>query len=604
MSLLILSNANMSNFCLPKFAADIFKVNLKNGEIDPEALAKMSSEDRRAVFAKFVGENNAKEVNVLFEQKKFNAENSYENLLEKNAKKGKDGLSTKQKEKLLKTQQEGIKNWIRQVVGLKPEIRKDALAKVDRMTEILTPSKQRQFLEDLAEQRLGTHVSAEEAGKIAQLAKNVNDAKTTMEGAPRREAGAPATPQETAYGKAKVEFGNYVADLKNSNKPGFVERLKTNPVGLAGELPGLSKGLKASLDDSAIFRQGWKTLFTHPATWWKNAAQSFSDLVRQFGGKEVMDEVHASILSNPDYEAAQKAGLDIGTTEEQFPSHLAEKVPLVGRAYKASEAAYTGFVYRQRMDIFSKYLQIAKKAGVDVTDKEQLQSIGKLVNSLTGRGNLGRLEPAAGAINNVFFSPRFLKSNIDFLTAHQLQKGVTPFVRKQAAINLVKVIAGTAAILGIANAAKPGSVELDPRSSNFGKIKIGSTTFDVSGGMGSILTLAARLATLSSKSPTTGKVTALNSGKYGAQTGADVLVNFAEGKASPIASIALDILRGEDFNYNKPTVFGEANNLLTPLPITNAMSLYQTPNGANPLAGIIADSLGISVNTLSKPKKK
>ena len=36
-----------------------------------------------------------------------------------------------------------------------------------------------------------------------------------------------------------------------------------------------------------------------------------------------------------------------------------------------------------------KVVQIAKKNGVDLTDQLQLESIGKLTNSLTGRGSLG-----------------------------------------------------------------------------------------------------------------------------------------------------------------------------------------------------------------------
>lgn len=566
----------MARVCLPKALTSKFLGALKSGELDPAKLSELSSVDRHAEFAKVIGEGNAKEVNALFESKL-----------------------------LLKNQQQGILNWAKKVGGLKPDAARDLATRVAKMDKLLNPVDERHFLEDLASKRLGTDVTAEEAKKIASLSKDIQDTKATMESAPRRENGKAATATEMAHGRAKVAFGNYVSDLKNSNAPGFVERLKTNPVGLAGELPGLSKGLKASLDNSAIFRQGWKTLFTHPGVWLKNARQSFVDLVKQFGGKQVMDEVQADIQSRPTYDLMQKAKLDVGTTEEQFPSHLAEKVPLLGRAYKASEAAYTGFVYRTRADLFDKYIKIAQTAGIDVTDKAELESIGKLVNSLTGRGHLGALgEKAAGVVNSVFFSPRFLKSNLDFLTAHQLQKGVTPFVRKQAALNLVKVIAGSATILGIANAIKPGSVEFDPRSSNFGKIKIGSTTFDVSGGMGSILTLAARLATFSSKSSLTGKINPLNSGKYGAQTGMDVLTNFGEGKLSPIAGIVRDILEGQDFNYNKPTPLNEVNNLLTPLPISNAQQLFQTPNGANPLAGIIADALGISVNTLSKPKKK
>jgi hypothetical protein len=344
-------------------------------------------------------------------------------------------------------------------------------------------------------------------------------------------------------------------------------------------------------------------MFTNPAIWGKNALQSFSDLIRQFGGKEVMNELQAEIQSRPTYDLMQKAKLDTGTTEEQFPNHIVEKLPLLGRMYKASEAAYTGMVYRMRADVFDKYLTIAKTAGVDITDKVQLESIGKLVNSLTGRGYLGKAELVASTVNNIFFSPRFLKSNIDFLTAHQLQKGVTPFVRKQAAINLVKVIAGTASVLAIANAIKPGSVETDPRSSNFGKIRVAGTTFDVSGGMASILVLAAKLATLSSKSSVTNKVTSLNSGKFGAQTGMNVIESFAEGKLSPIFGVMRDFLTGKDFSGNKATLLNETNQLLTPLPITTAVQLYQAKN-APILAGILADFMGVSVNPPNPPKKK
>lgn len=550
----------MANYCLPKFAADIFKSKLKDGTIDPAKLTDMTSEERRSFFTNIVGKENAPDVNALFESKL-----------------------------LLKNQQQGIINWAKQVSGLKPEVQADILSKVNKMTEVLQPKELDSFLNDLANKRLGTEVTAEEASKLVDLSKKIEETKG---GADRME-----------YGRARVAFSNYVADLKNEANKLTLKEYAKNPAEIIKNTAGFSKSLKASLDNSAIFRQGWKTMLTNPAIWAKNAAQSFVDIAKTVGGKEVMDEVKADIVSRPTYDLMKKAKLAIGTTEEAFPTTLPEKIPVLGRLYKASENAYTGFIYRQRADIFDKYLAIAKKAGVDVTDKTQLESIGKLVNSLTGRGDLGTVgERAASAVNNIFFSPRFLKSNIDTLTAHQFQKGVTPFVRVQAAQNLVKIIGGTAAVLAIANAVSPGSVETDPRSSNFGKIKINGTTFDVSGGMGSVLTLAAKLATMSSKSSTTNKVTPLNSGKYGAQTGLDTIVSFAEGKLAPLASVAADVLRGADFNGNKPTVFNEANNLLTPLPLTNAYQLSQAKN-APVLAGIIADALGVSVNPPNPPKK-
>src|SRR5436309_2307439 len=58
---------------------------------------------------------------------------------------------------------------------------------------------------------------------------------------------------------------------------------------IGNSIAGNAKALKASMDNSAIFRQGWKTLLTHPGIWQKNARQSFVDLVQSFGGKAVMD---------------------------------------------------------------------------------------------------------------------------------------------------------------------------------------------------------------------------------------------------------------------------------------------------------------------------
>ena len=409
-----------------------------------------------------------------------------------------------------------------------------------------------------------------------------------------------------------MELQNYVADLKGqANKLSLVD-LK-NPGKLAikavDTVAGNAKAIKASMDNSAIFRQGWKTLWTNPMIWAKNAQKTFVDMFKTFGGKKVMDELNADIVSRPNYDLMRKAKLDVGVVEEAFPTALPEKIPGLGRIYKASQDAYTAFVHKTRADVFDKYIDIAKRSDLEL-DNVQLESIGKMVNSLTGRGSLGRGEPVAGVVNNVFFSPRLLKSNIDTLTAHQFQKGVTPFVRKQAAINLLKIVSGTAAVLAIAKIIKPESVELDPRSADFGKIRVKDTRFEVSGGMASIITLASRLITSSTKSSLTGEVKPLNArtkdGKpmFGAQTGTDVIYTFFENKLSPAASVVKDLLKGQDFEGNKPTVGSTTKNLFAPLPATNFLELKNNPNSANILLSMIADALGIGTNTYSeKPKK-
>lgn len=548
----------MANFCLPPVVVDQFKKALTSGDINPEKLAGMSSEERHAFLEKYVGKGDAKNVNALFEEKL-----------------------------LLKNQQQGMITWAKKVAGLSPGVRTDLISKISRLDRVLNPEDQSRFLKDLASTKLGVDVTQEEAKNIAVLSKRVEQSRTGMENGGNR----------LDYGRAKVALANYVAKLKVGSQKFSLSELK-HPVQILSRVGGNAKAINASMDNSAIFRQGWKTLWTNPVIWQRNARASFGNLVKQFGGKEVMDEVHADIVSRPNYDKMVKAKLAVGNLEEAFPTTAPEKIPILGRAYKASEAAYTAFVQKTRADVFDKYLQIAEKSGINTNDEAELKSIGKLVNSLTGRGSLGRLEPIGNTVNNVFFSPRFLKSNIDMLTLHAGDK-LTPFARKQAAKNLLKVVTGTAAIITIANAVKPGSAQLDPRSSDFGKIKVGNTRFDVTGGISSILTLAARVASQSSKSSTTGQVTKLNSGKFGAQTSLDVVNNFFENKLSPVAGVVRDMLKGQNAQGKKITLGGEASSLFTPIGIQNYNSLKNDPNSANKLLTVIADGLGISANTYS-----
>jgi predicted RecB family endonuclease len=549
--------------CLLPETVDKFKQALISGKINPERLSRLTSEERHKLFSDIVGEGNARFINSTFESKM-----------------------------LLKNQQQGYLTWAKKLTGVTPEVRRDLVSRISKLDKVLAPDEERAFLKDLASTKLGADVTAQEAKVIANKASRV----TELEAKRRSNGTFPSESDRMAYGRAKVDFDSHMAELKNNAAKLSLKEQALHPGQNASKVAGLAKSLKASLDNSAIFRQGWKTLATNPRIWQKNARQSFIDIVKQLGGKETLKEVQADIVSRPNYDKYAKMKLAIGNTEEEFPTSLPEKVPLLGRVYKASEGAYTGFLYRQRADIADKMLQMAEKSGVDITDKTQLQSMGKLINSLTGRGNLGRFEgTAADSLNNLFFSARFLKSNIDTITAHQFQKDVTPFVRKQAAENLVKVIALSAGTMAIANWLKPGSAELDPRSKNFGKIKIGHTTFDVTGGMGALTTLAAQIIKQSSKSTTTGIVSHFNSG-YGSQTGMDALNNFFENKLSPAASLVKDLVKQQDFNGNKPTVKGEASNLFTPLPFTNVIGNHD-PQSANKLLISIADGLGIAANT-------
>ncbi|MDD5381867.1 MAG: hypothetical protein PHG53_09575 [Phycisphaerae bacterium] len=566
-------------YCLPKYLADKFLEALKRGTVTPDKLTDMTSAERRAFFTEMLGEEHAVQVNSLFESKL-----------------------------LLKDQQRGIITWAKQTAGISKQAQRDIISRVDKMTEILNPATQDAFLEDIVAHKLDVTVTMEQAANISSLGKIALDKKIIMEASERRLTGQRQTPTEKEYGDARVAFSNYISDLKTKAKQKSVYEYLRMPRTAFSELAGLAKASKASLDNSAILRQGLKVLWTHPTIWLKNSANTFVDIWKTLGGENVMDEINSDIVSRPTYDNMIKDKLAVGVMEEAYPTHLPSKIPVLGKLFKASEAAYTGFMYRNRADLYDLYTEIAIKSGLPTTTD---LGIGRLVNSLTSRGNVGRLEPIASTLNNVFFAPRNLKANFDILMAHTFDKNLSPFVRKQAAINLVKIISGTAAILVIAKAIDPDSVEVDPRSANFGKIRVGDTRFDVTGGMAGIVTLASRLIvtlasrliTMKSKSSITGKTVDLWSRKYGAQTGKDVVYDFFENKFSPAAQLAKNILEGSDYRGNKITFTGELNTFITPLPVTTYQELANNPNSANIILSMIFEELGVSTNTYSKKKK-
>lgn len=560
----------MAGFCLPKFVAEELKTKFKNGEISPEKLSEMTSAERRKAF-EFLGEENAKQTNALFESKL-----------------------------LLKNQQLGMVNWAKQILKLKPEILRDTLSKVEKMSEVMTPKELDMFLEDLVDKKLGIDVSVQEAGKLVDLAREVESSKTKVD-----HNSPPKSESRLEYGFSLVMFKKYVEGLKVKGESlPFKDYLKVKNWGKGVyDLAATSKSLLSTLDNSFFGRQGIKTLYTNPDIWWDGFKKSWGDIGKELKGVDAVDAIKADIYSrenalNGKYKAGEYA---IGLmSEEAFPSPVLNRIPLLGRVPAAAEAAYNGAALRFRADLADRVIRNAESAGVDVTDPFQAKSLGKLVNSMTGRGSIGRLETIGKEINASLFSIKFLKSNFDTLTAHTLDTKMSGYAKSIARKNLIKIVASTGAILVLADTLQPGSVEWNPESADFGKIRIGNTRFDITGGMAGIVTLAARLATSKSKSSITGKTTDLGSNKFGALNRMDVLQDYAAGKTSPALKAVIDWFKGRDFSGKKPTIGSTAKNLVTPLPITTFQELKDNPDSADVLWSFIASELGIGVNTYSK----
>ena len=369
-------------------------------------------------------------------------------------------------------------------------------------------------------------------------------------------------------------------------------------------LLNLPRSFMSTADFSAMFRQA--IFLVGRKEFWKNWNTQFKGYRSEVAFKEIMQE----IKNRPTYSLMEEAGLavsEIGTNlhkrEEAFMSTWAEKAPVVGRAVRAHERAYVAFLDKVRADTFDSLVKLSEKAGIDLTtDKKALNDIAKFINSATGRGNLGSLNKSAPLLNTVFFSPRLMKSRIDLLNPYYYYR-LSPVVRKEA---LKSLLAFGGIATTIATLAKLGGadVESDPRSSDFAKIKVGNTRYDILGGFGQYITLGARLVTNETKPLKGGKVKELGE-KYGDATRKDILEKFIENKFAPIPGYFRDALQGsnpvgEPFNAQE-----DAIKLFIPLVLQDLQDLVNEEGWIKGGIMSVPSIFGVSTSTFdaNAPRK-
>jgi len=527
-------------FCLLKEQQKKFLQAIKKRKLDINELSEMTSAERRFELMKVIGldEATAKEVNALFESKL-----------------------------LLKYQKTGIKNWIQQTGGLKETAKKDLLSRVNRMDKILEPGDA--FYTDLVEKKLGIGVSEEEAQKIYELSSRAEMLRGIED-------------KRLEYGNAVLDFYDYLNELNPKEK-----RIIPN-------LLNIPRTLKSTLDLSAPLRQGWG-MVSRPKEW----GTAFGNMFRYAVNKKAFRELQADIISRPTYDLMKSGGLRIsslaqklGEREEAFMSSLVGKIPGVG----FSERAYVGFLNKLRADVFDDLIGRAQMAGEDVSKNSQVvKDIAAVVNDFTGSGNIGKNDRYIGEVpwlNAVFFSPRKIAATLNMMNPRRyLDPKISKTARVAAFRQLVGMIGMTTTLLALASAFG-ADVETEPTSADFGKIKIGNTRFDMTGGNGTYSVLLARLLKGQTKSTTTGKIYKLGEG-YKPTKRKDLLLDFTRNKFSPVASAVATAL-GWSFSKEDASLKEQAKNLFVPMIIDNSIEQMAIDKDLLPYS-ILAELLGVGV---------
>lgn len=377
------------------------------------------------------------------------------------------------------------------------------------------------------------------------------------------------------------------------------------------DISGIPKALMASGDLSFGGRQGAVLGSLHPKQWAKANLES----VKYAASPEYFNKSMQGIRNLEDANGEKafdfmtsRMGVQLeaatGGTEEAFSGFdsvwskikdkyagdegVSKALDIAGKYnfVSGSDRAFSGAASQLRssvaMDIINKYGGV--KAMEDWSPKAT-SDLGRVINTATGRGDLGAFEKYGPALSKTLFSPRLWKAKLDTLNPVYYARLSTE-ARKEA-LKSSAAFAGVISTTLAAAAAAGANIEIDPRSSDFMKVKVGNTRYDIMGGLQQNIVLAAREITGQKKNSETGDIVHLSGDlhKFGQADRGSIITDFLQNKSNPLLNTAATIIKGEDKGGNAINPWQSIAKLFIPL---NAQSTYETANdygNVNPLNG-------------------
>ena len=403
----------------------------------------------------------------------------------------------------------------------------------------------------------------------------------------------------TAYGRALMDLNKYVRDLKPA---------RFDPWRLAGQVMSTPQAALTSVHFSAPFVQLWGMMST------KYWPQAFLKMWQYFSDAENYKDFQGWMQGHPLQAAAKDGGLGmtgikdlpLSQMEEDFQSNLLakggewlkEKYGIPNFPAAASRA-FVGAINYVRFNRFVDGVHMAEMAGEDVSlGSPVLKDIAKAVNDFSGRGNLGpgdMFKSSQPLLNAALWAPRKLAGTIEmFDPVSFLDPRVSATARMMRVRQLVGSLGITMGIIGMARMAG-AKVDLDPTDTEFGMIRIGPFSYDITGGNAKYIRLVARLV-MGVESNAAGKIKQLGYNNNDTRMG--LLLKFMRGKLAPAAAFFTDMFVGKD-PVGRPFSLGqEAQDKFTPIALQSFLNLMETdPKNWIYTYGALPALIGVGVET-------
>jgi len=375
-------------------------------------------------------------------------------------------------------------------------------------------------------------------------------------------------------------------------------------VDFATELVNIPKALLATADMSGFLRQGAILVASHPVLSAKAMKDTFKfafspkAFVQYF--KELHKHKYYSLMRKFKIAITNPTTGGLGAREDIFISRMLQKIPGLGHIVRFAERSYVGFLNKLRVDTFTLYADELMSKGFKPTkDAKMFRAAADVVNTFSGRGTLGRLSDSAKSLNTLFFSPRLISARFHALNPRWYAKMPKP-IRIRALKDFAKFVAVGTTTLGLIKLMGGDDIEVetDPRSSDFGKIRIGNTRWDIWGGFQQWARTFAQIAVGETKSTVTGEIRALDKSKYPFTTRKDVGQRFIENKLGPVPALIKELISGaKTFSGEDMTIKNTLWEKLIPMYVQDIADAYKEDGiGLAVRAGVPA-FFGVGVQT-------
>ena len=416
-------------------------------------------------------------------------------------------------------------------------------------------------------------------------------------------AGGHLQPHEITY--LEKVFGPEVGEaIRTMQADPLLSRLWREAIDAAN----IPRTIFTSYDISFPMRQGGAMIGEE--AWWK----AWKPMIKSLREKDAV-AYYDEMMTDPFWESLGMTPKELGlaiaeptgkggiaATQEGYVfrdtlvARITRRIPGVA----PSQQAYSTAGNKLRWDTFKKYITGWDKAGLKYTP-EDAKRLATAINIFSGWGKIGKLEKILPELSQGIFSPRFWASRLEMIpygiyAAVRSPRLMGPMVAR----NLGTFIAGNMALAGLAKVSGVADVEIDPRSTDWGRMRFGPLRLDFTAGQGKVLRFFVQLAGNQAKSASSGEFYPLNRMK--------TALREIQGHLSPQGGLVADILTGTTFIGEPMQLTGESLkaqfwNRMAPGFIQDTVDAIRAFGPIGALAAIPA-ATGVTTLTYATPWEK